>query len=245
MSEAPSRDRADGSVDQAVRFAFQQLEPSAPPDPSAPGRLIELAHEEAEQIRRRAHEDGFQAGRAEGVEQGAAAARAAAQALGAALAQIAQTAEEMTRALERDAVDLSLALASKVVAGALDAQPERVLDVIRGALRHIADRRRIAVLVDPDDLELVTEAIGSLSAQAGGIEICDVQSDRRVGRGGAIVRTAEGEVDACIATQLERAREVTVAELGGGPGAEAPAETQAYEHDAAAGDDDEPEGRWT
>jgi flagellar biosynthesis/type III secretory pathway protein FliH len=34
-----------------------------------------------------------------------------------------------------------------------------------------------------------------------------------VGRGGAIVRTAEGEVDASVAVQLERAREVVAAEL--------------------------------
>ena len=30
----------------------------------------------------------------------------------------------------------------------------------------------------------------------GGIESCDVQAERRVSRGGAVVRTAEGEVDA-------------------------------------------------
>lgn len=205
------------STPQPTRFSFEQLQPSAPPDPSAPGRLIELAQAKAQEIRRRAWQEGFEHGRAEGAKEGAAAAAAATQALGAALRQIEQAGQEMTPALERDAVDLSLALASKIVAGALQAQPQRVLDVIGGALRHIADRRRITVLVDPEDLEIVTGAIGSLSAQAGGIELCEVQSDRRVGRGGAIVRTIEGEVDASIATQLERAREVVATELGGTP----------------------------
>ena len=51
-------------------------------------------------------------------------------------------------------------------------------------------------------------AIGELTAQGSGVELCDVQSDERVEPGGAIVRTAEGEVDASVHTQLERAREV-------------------------------------
>ena len=49
------------------------------------------------------------------------------------------------------------------------------------------------------------------SAGQSGIEPCDLQSDERVRVGGAIVRTAEGEVDASVQTQLERAREVVVA----------------------------------
>ena len=44
--------------------------------------------------------------------------------------------------------------------------------------------------------------------QLGGIESCDVQSERRVSRGGAVVRTAQGEVDATLETKIARAREV-------------------------------------
>ena len=79
----------------------------------------------------------------------------------------------------------------------------------------MTDRRRVTVLVDPADLHLVSAACAELEAQVGGIEHCDVQADRRVGPGGAIVRTLESEVDATVDTQLERAREVIQAELGG------------------------------
>ncbi|MGH2854959.1 MAG: FliH/SctL family protein, partial [Solirubrobacteraceae bacterium] len=92
-------------------------------------------------------------------------------------------------------------------------QPDRVLDTVRGALRRVTDRRRVTVLVDPADLELVVAALAELKTQIGGIEQCDVQADRRVGPGGAIVRTLESEVDATVETQLERTREVVQAEL--------------------------------
>jgi len=69
------------------------------------------------------------------------------------------------------------------------------------------------VLVNPTDLEMLVGAIGDLQSQSNGLELCDIQPDQRVQAGSVIVRTLEGEVDASIETQLERAREVAFAEL--------------------------------
>lgn len=194
-------------------YAFEQLEPSDPLPPGAPARIIAEATEEAERIRELARSEGYAEGRAAGHRDGLAEAGSAALALGEALQGVQDLRGEVAEAVELDAVELALALSSKIVAGALEVQPERVLDVVRGALRRVNDRRRITVLVDPGDLEVVSAAVGELSSQAGGIEVCEVQSDRRVGRGGAIVRTLEGEVDVSVETQLQRAREVALAEL--------------------------------
>jgi flagellar biosynthesis/type III secretory pathway protein FliH len=202
---------------QATLYAFEHLQSSAPPDPRAPQQAIARAHAEAEAIRRQARQEGFEQGRAEGVQQGAAAVESASAALSQVLTQVLDQREQMVDALCRDAVDLALDLAAKVVHGTLEVQPQRVVDVVRDALRPIADRRRITVLVDPDDLEIVTSTIEELRAQAGGIELCEVQADRRVGRGGAIVRTSEGEVDACVQAQLQKAQEIVAAELGPRP----------------------------
>ena len=48
-------------------------------------------------------------------------------------------------------------------------------------------------------------ALDDLAAALGGIEHCEVQAERRVARGGAVVRTAEGEVDATHRDQARRA----------------------------------------
>lgn len=202
---------------QAKLYAFEHLQSSAPPDPRAPQQALLRAQAEADAIRMRAQQRGFQQGLAEGRQQGEAAVQSATLALRQALDEILMQREQMTDALTHDAVELALDLAAKVVHGALDVQPQRVIDVVRDALRPIADRRRITVLVDPEDIEIVTGEIESLRAQAGGIELCEVQADRRVGRGGAIVRTSEGEVDACVQAQLQRAREIVAAELGERP----------------------------
>jgi flagellar biosynthesis/type III secretory pathway protein FliH len=195
-------------------YAFEQLQAPTPADRQAPADLLARAAREAEAMREQARQQGHQEGYAEGLQQGVEHARSAAAAIAAAAAGIDEVREQESHALERDAAELALALAEKILAGTLDVQRERVLDVVHGALRHVADRRTITIVVNPDDMEIVMACVGELRAKAGGIENCEVQADRRVAPGGAIVGTSEGEVDACVLTQLQRAREVIAAELG-------------------------------
>ena len=99
----------------------------------------------------------------------------------------------------------------------LDALRERV----RAKEPRLLDELLSAVLVgetfffrEPAHFELVREAMDEMRATLGGIEHCEVQAERRVGRGGAIVRTQDGDVDARVETKLQRAREVVEGALG-------------------------------
>jgi flagellar assembly protein FliH len=197
----------------AVSYAFEQLAPSDPVSPDGLAQLVAQATAQAEDIRESARAQGYSDGHAAGQADGLAEVSSAALALGEANTAVQALLYEVSTKVERDAVELALALAEKILAGALQAKPELVLTAVQGALRRITDRRRITVLVNPADLQIVQTAVGDLQAQGNGVELCDVQVDPRVQPGGAIVRTAEGEVDASVQTQLERAREVIFAEL--------------------------------
>ncbi len=196
-------------------FDFMSLEPLAPPvtpanQADAVMDVLAEARAEAEMLREAARAEGFAAGRADAV----AALEPALAALTQAVADVHAQQAEAASQLERRAVELGLALARKIVAGALQVEPERVLEAVTGALRGIVERERVIVLVNPDDLEIVREAMDNLKASLGGIEHCEVQAERRVGRGGCIVRTPVGDVDARVETKLERAGEVVAAALG-------------------------------
>jgi flagellar assembly protein FliH len=194
--------------DAAVSYDFEQLEPAPAPPRDAAARLLARAMAEADGIRERARAEGFEAGRAAGHEHGGGEVAHAASAFAHAASDIDALRIEVADAVEGDAIELALMLAGKILAGAFQAKPELVVEVVQGALRRISDRRRITVLVNPADLDIVRAAIGELTAQGSGVEVCDLQSEERVERGSAIVRTNEGEVDASVHTQLERAREV-------------------------------------
>ena len=197
-----------------VSYDFEQLEPSEPPPRDAAARELAGARLEAEQIRARAREDGFAAGRAEGIEQGRAEVASAAAALQEAVRGVAEVREETAESVERDAIELALGLAGKIVVATLQIRPELVVEVVQGALRRVAGQRTISIVVNPADLETVRAALGDLQGQSAAIEHWDLQPDARVATGGAVIRTAEGEVDATVQTQLERAGEIVLAELG-------------------------------
>ena len=198
----------------AVSYDFEQLEPSEPPPRDAAARELAQARIEAEQIRARAHAEGLAAGRAEGLEQGRLEAVSAAEALHEAIRGVGEVRDGLAESLERDAIDLALALSGKIVLATLQLRPELVVEVVQGALRRVAGQRTISIVVNPADLETVSRALGDLQGQSAAVEHWDLQPDARVPAGGAVVRTAEGEVDATIQTQLERAGEVVLAELG-------------------------------
>jgi flagellar assembly protein FliH len=199
----------------AVEFDFEALEPPAPPvlaedAADAVMETLAQAREDAEQLREAARAEGFAAGHAEAMASLEPALAALAEAVSG--MEIAQA--EAAERLEAQAVELGFALAEKVLAGAIAVEPERVIESVRGALRGLLDRERVTVLVNPDDLELVQGAIDGLRGSLGGIEHCVVEAERRVRRGGCVVRTPEGDVDAGIDTKLARAREVVEQQLG-------------------------------
>ncbi len=133
--------------------------------------------------------------------------------IGAAHGALAQLTAEYVAALRGDAVALGLRLAEQIVAGAIDVTPERLVDIAELTLRRLADRRSVTLVVNPAELEVLSAAVEQLRAQLGGIEQLSVQADRRVGRGGVVARTDEGEIDATVEAQLARAREVVTDEL--------------------------------
>jgi flagellar biosynthesis/type III secretory pathway protein FliH len=196
-------------------FDFQALQPPPPPRPRRSDaedvmEVLAQARAEAEQLREAAIAEGFAAGRADALAALEPALAALTQAIEDVRAQQAEAAVE----LERRAVELGLGLARKVVAGALEADPDKVVEVVTGALRGIVERERVIVLVNPADLEIVREAMDGIRDSLGGMEHCVVEAERRVGRGGCVVRTPVGDLDARVETKLERAGEVVAAALG-------------------------------
>ena len=79
-----------------------------------------------------------------------------------------------------------------------------MVEVVRGALRRLVEPQESTLLVNPEDVETVRDAVEEIAAEHGAP--LTVRAERRVPRGGCVLRTQAGEIDARIASQLERAR---------------------------------------
>jgi flagellar assembly protein FliH len=197
----------------APSYTFRQLEAPAGATTHRAADVLSAAIAHADQIREEARVAGEAEGRIAAAQAVRAEAEPALRALAGASQALQEMREQLIAELEADAVTLALRLAEQIVAGAIAVAPERLIEVAGQAMRRIADRRRVTLVVNPADLELMEESVQRLQSELGGIEHCNVQADRRVGRGGVVARTDAGEIDATIESQLSRAQEIVTAEL--------------------------------
>jgi len=122
--------------------------------------------------------------------------------------------DELAATVELRAVELAILIAERILGSALAVQPELVFNVVAGALRRALTRDRLAVDVNPADIDIVRTWLATNSSDGATIE---VHAERRVAPGGCVVRTSEGEIDAQFSVQLERAGEVLRLALAGSP----------------------------
>lgn len=186
-------------------FAFPVLEGTRVQSTAPRETLVASARAEAEAIteeaRTRGHEEGLAAGTAEAQAQ----LEPVRNALLEACVAFERLADEIVPLVERRAVELALTLAEKILGTALDVDPSLVSSVAAGALRRVVSHDRIELDVNPEDVELVRATLATGNNELSGSRRIDVIAERRVPRGGCIVRTVDGEIDARVEKQLERA----------------------------------------
>lgn len=124
------------------------------------------------------------------------------------LRRLAQTLEELQslradliRRTEREVVELSLAIARKVLQREVSLDPELLLAMARVALDRLADVATASIRLHPEDFNLTVAARGSTTVSSHGVQIV---ADATVRRGGCVVQSEFGAVDVGISDQIDQ-----------------------------------------
>lgn len=151
-------------------------------------RELAAAHEEAERIRRKAEAEGRERGLAAVTELLVGARAAAARARAGAEAELRT---------------LAVRIAEKILGRELKSDPAAVIDVAAAALRHAGEPRELVVRCAPDDLAALERGKPRLLERSRAAQAVRFVADERVARGGCIIETELGIVDARLSTQLD------------------------------------------
>ncbi|MHB8197346.1 MAG: FliH/SctL family protein [Vulcanimicrobiaceae bacterium] len=116
-----------------------------------------------------------------------------------------QERHKIVESAEPEIVKLALAVAERVVHRQISVEPEIVVENVRSAITRLLAREAVTVRVSPADLETMRGHRDSLLADHD-IERLHIVEDQRVDRGGVVIETDSGTIDAKIATQLREAR---------------------------------------
>ena len=151
-------------------------------------RELQAAHDEIERLRRRAETEGRERGLAAVTEllvgARAAAARARANA-------------------ETELRTLAVRIAEKILGRELQIDAGAVVDVARAALKHAGEPREVVLRCAAEDLEALERGKPRLVERCRAAQVVVFRADPSVSRGGCIVETELGVIDARLSTQLD------------------------------------------
>lgn len=111
--------------------------------------------------------------------------------------------EELLQSSEETLVRIAVAVARKIVGDAIAVDETIVLEAVRRALNQVADRESVVIRVNPDDLRIVRDQKAEWLQMIEGAHGLEVHEDERIRRGGCLVETESGNVEAQIEKQLQ------------------------------------------
>lgn len=170
-------------------------------------RMIKEAEMKVAEIEHEAYQRGYDAGREVGFKKGQAEVRRLIDRLGTIVGKAIDIREDIIQASEKQMVEMILIIARKVIKDEIVERKEIVLNNIREALKRIKDRDRVDIRVNFSDLEITTAHKDELIKLMESLRKVNIYEDSRVDRGGVIIETDVGAIDARISTQLKEIEE--------------------------------------
>lgn len=155
-----------------------------------------------DEVTKLAHKEGFDQGREEGYKEGQLEVSRLIDRLHVMLDRAMDKRAEILEQTEAQVIELVLLISRKVVKTISENQKNVVLSNISQALRKLKTRSDVIVRVNIADLQLTTEHAKDFIDAAENAKKLSIVEDSTVDRGGCIIETDFGEIDARIQSQL-------------------------------------------
>lgn len=124
-----------------------------------------------------------------------------------ALLQLNNIRKETYQEIEKEVVELALAIARQVICQEITLNRDIVVCVAREALAKVEDPGRIKIKMSPSDLKFIKETRSQLSDLMQNVDNVTLEAEENIQSGGCIIETDLGEIDARIERQLQAVEE--------------------------------------
>lgn len=167
--------------------------------PSLRGRASDA--DDIRGVRQRAYQEGFEQGRAAGLEAARREVTLHAQALERTLDALAHPFERLDHRFHEEIIALIMAVARQLVRREMRLDPTHITGVVREGLNALPmAATEIVVRLHPDDAAIVRECLGA----DGENRRWRIEADPSLERGGCLINTAESQVDGRLDTRIGR-----------------------------------------
>ena len=165
-------------------------------------QIVAEAQSQHDKIVSEARTDGFEQGHQEGYEKGAAEVDRLIERMHKILEAVMQRREEILQDTESQIVELVILMARKVIKILSENQKNVIMANTVAALRKVKTRGNVTLRVNIEDVKLTTAHADEFIQHVENVQGITVQEDSSVEKGGCIVETDFGAIDARISSQL-------------------------------------------
>lgn len=109
---------------------------------------------------------------------------------------------DLTKTLTSELVDLTTSIAEKVVRAELKDRSELVMGILNNALTKVNEITIAQIHLNPEDLRFVEEHRDDIQFKG----VFEFHEDKTIERGGCLIKTESGDIDARIDAQFEEIR---------------------------------------
>ncbi len=159
------------------------------------------------QTEREAYEKGYADGHGKGYDEGKAEVARLVDSLHTIITKAIEKRNEIIEEAETQIINLVLLIVKKVIKVISENQKNVVINNVVQALRKLKSRGDVVIRVNLADLELTSEHVKDFMKMVENVKSITVLEDSSVDRGGCIIETDFGQIDARISSQLHEIEE--------------------------------------
>lgn len=165
-------------------------------------QIIADAQAQRDKLEGEARHAGFDEGHAEGFDKGAAEVERLIERMHKILEAVMQRREEILQDTESQIVELVILISRKVIKIISESQKNVIMANTLAALKKVKARGKVTLRVNLEDLKLTSSHVDEFIQHVENVEGITILEDSAVEKGGCIVETDFGAIDARISSQL-------------------------------------------
>ena len=172
--------------------------------------VIQKANAEAVDIKERAFQSGYQSGWQTAAKEIQMATDSIFRTFRKGLDDIASLKDEILGQAENDIVQLSTAIAKKLVYSEIQKHPDAIVSIVREAIKLVKSREEIIIKMHPDDCGILRQHMSEVLQQLSEINAgpqqdipIRLEEDPTLTPGGCFVETDAGLIDMSLETRME------------------------------------------
>lgn len=161
-----------------------------------------LSNPELEAIETQAYIRGFNKGEKEGYASARNRIDKTLNQFSSALSEISRLRKQIYADTEAEIVELALSIARKIVGCEIETNPGLIAGVLTQALEKVETHQNVSVRINPKDLDFIKYSDLQVADTIESPEAIKIIEDPAISRGGCLVQTESGEIDARIEKQI-------------------------------------------